>query len=406
MKNYLTLICFFLLLASCSKDNEPDVPIVLSSENAITSFGLTINGALINGTIDPLAKTISFDLVGADLSSLKPTVKYSNKAVLSPSENESQNFNIEVTYLVIAENGDSSVYKVIINNRPVAEENRILTFSTVINNETIEANINQNKLSITFNSGDFDRTALSPNITVSDYATISPDPTIPQNFETPVIYTVTAENGDVKVYKVSVNAPTFRNTSSRPILLFSRAELFISGNFLDQNLPGAELYLSNGTHIYSLPITSSVSYNENDYTTVYSIYTKIPENIPTHSNYRIGFRTDNSDVQSENVIDILAENAPKFVSLNQTSYSWNDVLVITGENLTEIITIPSNGSIFIVKKSGSYDYTLNSTKTEISLILDYGYFFPSYFGRSPSEKTMSFRTQDGRMGESFTTTFN
>ncbi|WP_163517685.1 DUF5018 domain-containing protein [Gelidibacter japonicus] len=403
MKNYLALIYTCLILVSCSKDNEP---IVLSSENSITSFALSINGEIVNGTIDQMEKTISFDLVGAELSSLKPIVQYSNKATLSPSENESQDFNNEVVYQVIAENGESSMYKIIIYNRPIGVESKILTFSTVINNETIEANINHDDLSITFNSGSFDRTALSPIITISEHATISPDPSIPQNFETPVKYTVTAENGDISVYDVMVNAPTISNMSSRPILLFTRASLFITGNFLDPNLPGAELYLFDGTNKYSLPMTDSSSYEQNAHITVFNFYTKIPENIPTHKNYRIGFRTDHSDVLSDIVIDILAENAPKFVSLNQTSYSWNDVLVITGENLTEIITIPSNGSIFIVKKSGNYDYTLNSSKTEISLILDYRYFFPSHFGRLPTEKTISFRTQDGRMGESFTTIFN
>lgn len=403
MKNYLTLICICLLLASCSKDNEP---IILSSENSITLFTLSINGDIVNGTIDQMSKTISFDLVGAELSSLQPTVLYSDKATLSPSQNESQNFNNEVTYQVTAENGASSLYKIIINNRPFATENKILTFSTVVNNETIEAHINHEDLLITFNSGSFDKTSLIPSLTVSDYATISPDPTIPQNFETPVTYTVTAENGTTSTYTVMVNTPTISDTSTRPILLFTRGNLAIRGQFLDPNLPGAELYLFDGTNTYSLPITASEQYDENAFTTIFNLYSKIPENIPTHNNYRIGFRTDHSDVQSELVIDILAENAPKFISLNQTAYSWNDVLVITGENLTEIITIPSNGSLFIVKKSANYDYTLNTAKTEISLILDYYYLFPAYFGDPPHEKTITFRDADGRMGDSFTTTFN
>lgn len=408
IKKYLTLICLVFVLFSCSKDSEPDVPTVLSSQNTLTSFALTLNGEIINGTIDQTAKTISFSLVGAELSSLKPTIKYSDKAKISPSENENQNFNNEVTYTVIAENGDSNMYRVIVGNRPFAVDNKILLFSTVVNNETIEADINHDSSLITFNSGKFDRTSLIPNFTISEYATISPDPTIPQNFEEPVKYTVTAENGDVKVYKIVANLPTLGDNSntSAPLLYYTRADISISGSFLDPNLPGAEMYLFDGTNEYPLPILQIESYDQDEYTTFYSLYTKIPENIPTFNKYKIAFRTNNSVTQSEYLIDILAENSPKFMSLNQTSYSWNDVLVITGENLTEIITIPSNGSLFIVQKSGHYDYTLNSAKTQISLILDYYYLFPAYFGRPPSELTITFRGPDGRMGDSFITTFN
>lgn len=89
--------------------------------------------------------------------------------------------------------------------------------------------------------------------------------------------------------------------------------------------------------------------------------------VPTHNNYKIGFRTTNTDVLSETVVDVLAEHAPKFISLNRTEYSWNDVIVITGENLTEIIRIPSNSSYYIVEKSGHYDYTLNNNKNEYIL---------------------------------------
>jgi hypothetical protein len=115
IKKYFTLVCTFLVLISCSKDTEPDLPIVLSSQNTITSFTLTVNGEIIDGTIDQMAKTISFSLVGAGLSSLKPIIQYSDKARISPLENANQNFNNEVTYTVYAENGDSNIYRVIVN---------------------------------------------------------------------------------------------------------------------------------------------------------------------------------------------------------------------------------------------------------------------------------------------------
>ncbi len=380
----------------------------LSSENTITSFQLTVNGEIINGTIDQIAKTIYFNLVGAELSSSKPTIQYSDKATISPSENENQNFNNEVTYTVTAENGDSNIYKVIIDNRPLGTENKILSFSVSVDNETIVGNINNDTNIINFDIGGLNKSSLIPILSVSEYATISPGPTIPQNFEVPVNYTVTAENGEINEYRVMANLPTIANNTntSAPLLYYTRANLTVSGNFLDPNLPGAELYLSDGTNEYTLPILRSVSYDQNGYTTIFNLYTLIPENIPTYNNYKIAFRTDNSITESDYLIDLLAENVPKFISLNQDSYFWNDVLVINGENLTDTITIPSNGSNFVVSNSNNYDYTLNNDKTQISLILDYYYLFPAYFGRPPSEKTITFWGPGRRIGESFTTTFN
>jgi hypothetical protein len=407
IKKISTLVCILLVLISCSKDTEPDLPIVLSSENIITSFKLTINGEIINGTIDQIAKTISFTLVGAELSSLKPTIQYSEKARIFPSENENQNFNNEVTYTVDAENGDTNIYRVIVNNRQLFTENKILSFSVSADNETFVGNINQDTNIINFDIGGLNKSSLVPVLSFSENATISPDPTIPQNFEVPVIYTVTAENGDKREYKIIANMPDIENYSNsyNPFLYYIRANIMISGKFLDPDKTGAEIYLFDGVNKYELPIIKHENYSR-EIVTIFNLYTRIPENVPTNKNYKIIYKTNLLEIESAQFIDVVAENAPKFKSLSQNSYSWNDVLVINGENLTDVIVIPSNGSNFIVSNSNKYDYTLNNDKTQISLILDYYYLFPAYFGRPPSEKTITFWGPERRIGESFTTTFN
>jgi hypothetical protein len=403
IKKIPTVICIFLIFISFSKNNESDLPIALSSENIITSFKLTINEEIINGTIDQTTKTISISVVGADISQLKPTIQYSAKATIFPSENENQDFNNEITYMVTAENGDSNNYRVIIYNRPFNNENNILAFSVSLDNATFNGNINPDTNIINFDIGELNKSALSPIISVSEHATITPDPTIPQNFEVPVIYTITAENGEEKEYTVMANMPEIYNYNNSN-LYFINANLAISGKFLDPDKSGAELYLFDGVNKYPLPIITHVNY-QGENITIFNLETKIPDNVATNSNYKIIYKTDTFLIESAQLIDVQAENAPKFISLNQNSYSWNDVLVINGENLTESIAIPSNGSNFIVNKN-YYDYTLNNNKTQISLILDYYYLFPAYFGLPPSEKTITFWGEGGRIGESFTTTFN
>ncbi|WP_299103759.1 DUF5018 domain-containing protein [uncultured Tenacibaculum sp.] len=403
-KKILSIVFAILTLISCSKDEAND-PIILSSENSINSFKLTINGEVLSGDIDQLNKTIKFNVVGADLSSLKPTIDFSSKAKIIPSENEYQNFTNEVTYTVYAENGDTNIYKVLINNRPLNTESKILSFSVTIDNQTIEAEIDEDSKTINFDAGGLDISSLTPTISISSHANISPNSSDAQNFEIPVNYTVTAENGSTSQYKVIANMPEISNHKSFH-LYYIRASMIISGNFLDPTKPGAEIFLDDGTNKYKLPIIKHESYSTQERITIFNIFTKIPENVLTSSNYKIIYKTNSLEIKSSQFIDVVAENAPKFISLNKTAYSKNDVLIVNGENIPDTIVIPSNGSQFIIRNSHNFDYTVNSDKTEASLTLDYHYLFPSYFGNPPSEKTISFWGPEQRIGESFTTIFN
>jgi len=268
MEKLIKLLIFTFIIISCSKGDSPTPePVVLSDLNYITSFKLLINGELMSGHINQ-DNTITFDVVGANLNSLTPVVEYSAKARLSPSINVPQNFNNEVDYTVFAENGDSNIYRVIVNNRPLSTENKILSCSVVINNNTIDADIDQESKMITFNSGEFNITALTPTIIISEYATISPNSESQQNFENIVTFTVTAENGETSEYKVISNPPQITAISTlggsfsfNPLLLYTGAKIIVYGYNLNPNLPGAKLYLTDGTNNFPLSILDYSSYN-------------------------------------------------------------------------------------------------------------------------------------------------
>lgn len=407
MKKTFTLLYLLTIITiSCSKgDSAPDEqPVVLSELNFITSFKLMINGQLQDGQINQ-NNTITFAVVGANLSSLAPLVEYSAKARLSPSENDRQNFNNEVVYTVFAENGDSNIYRVIVDNRPLSSENKILSFAVVINNETIDADIDQESKMITFNSGEFDITALTPTITVSEYATISPISGSPQNFENIVTYTVTAENGEPAEYKVISNPPQINNFSYSPALFYTGAEIYANGYYLNPNSSGAKLYLTDGTNDYPLEILDYTSFSTDPFYIEYSLHSQIPENIPTYANYKLVFETTDTKSESGSYIDVLAENAPNPISLNQDLYQWNDVLIIYGENLPDTISIPSNGSNYIIRNSNGYDLTVNPDRTQLSVTLEYYGLFPSYYGRDPEQKTITMLGPNNRAGKSIIANF-
>lgn len=386
------------MFVSCSKDDEPESPIILSSESKITSFTLKVNDEVINGNIDQTAKTIVFNVVGAEISALTPSIEYSTGATISPLENESQNFNNEVPYTVYAENGETSIYRVQVNNRPLSSENKILSFSVILNNQTIDAEINQDSNIISFNTGELDISSLPPTISISEYASISPNNSNSQNFETPVTYTVTAENGEQREYKVIANMPVINNYRSY-YLYYIRANMVISGKFIDPSKPGAEIYLTDGTNKYYLPILNYESYSSQERVTTFNINTKIPENIPTNTNYKIIYKTNLVEIESDQFIDILAENAPKIISTNQNSYSYGDNLIITGENLTDYIGVPSNGSFYQFNPNGSIDATLNPEKTEYNLLMDGSFVRSAFFNNNLTERTVIFIGSEGRMGD-------
>ncbi|MFK5891480.1 MAG: hypothetical protein QM486_12195 [Flavobacteriaceae bacterium] len=400
-----------LTLISCSK-KDPIVPVVLSDQNAISSFKLTINNEIVTGDINQDSKIISFNTVGAELSSLKPTVSYSAKATLSPSENVFQNFNNEVTYTVYAENGNPNVYRVVVNNRPLSTENKILSFSVTVNNQTIVANIDQDTKLITFDSDLFGNTALEPSVTISEYASISPQSNIPQNFNNAISYFVTAENGNMTEYQVIANPPQITGLSSiggvftaNPTLLYVGAEIIISGKYLNQDIPTSDFYLSDGTNSYSLPIIRSETYNSNN-TEIYNLYSKIPDNVLTSSTYKVTFQIGNFKGETQTYLDIQSQNVPNPTALNKNIYQRNDTLIITGSNLTDMIAIPSNGSVFLIKSSNNYDYSVNPERTEIRLTLDYYNLFPSYYGRPQEEKIITILGPAGRAGVTIKTIFN
>ncbi|MGG6232226.1 DUF5018 domain-containing protein [Tenacibaculum sp. SDUM215027] len=398
IKKIISITFTILMFVSCSKDDEPESPIILNSESKITSFALKINGKILNGNIDQTAKTIVFNVVGADISSLIPSIEYSTGATISPSENESQNFNNEIPYTVYAENGETSIYRVQVNNRPLSSENQILSFSVILNNQTIDAEINQDSNIISFNTGELDISSLTPTVSISEYASISPNNSNSQNFETPVTYTVTAENGEQREYKVITNMPVINNYRSY-YLYYIRANMVISGKFIDPSKPGAEIYLTDGTNKYYLPILNYESYSSQERVTTFNINTKIPENIPTNTNYKIIYKTNLVKIESDQFIDILAENAPKIISTNQNSYSYGDNLIITGENLTDYIGVPSNGSFYQFNPSGSIDATLNPEKTEYNLLMDGSFVRSAFFNDNLTERTVIFIGSEGRMGD-------
>ncbi|MFC5282054.1 T9SS type A sorting domain-containing protein [Pedobacter alpinus] len=179
----------------------------LSSANKITSFKMNnqVGNEVINATNNTVAVNV---LAGTNLTNVAPaSIAVSSFAGISPLATATRNFasNSPVTYTVTAENGTTKVWTVIVSE--VSSTLKEITDFKLRNSQFGASIINKNAGTITVNIPDsVNLGSLTPYyIYLSDNAVISPGINTAQNFNNPVVYTVTAPDNTTKNWTVNVN---------------------------------------------------------------------------------------------------------------------------------------------------------------------------------------------------------
>jgi hypothetical protein len=395
-KNLLILLLSIIFI-NCSKDDDGPS---LSSENKILSFKIEVHNITYTGNINNISKEVKIQTLGLEnLISITPSIEISENSTINPSESISQNFNEVINYSVTAENGDIVDYQIITENTRFSNEKQILSFELNIDNESFTGNINHNDLTIDVETYK-DVSNVSPIITISENATISPNINEIQNFNNPIEYTVTAQDGTNSTYTVNILKREINSTVQK---CYVRATSFGRVTYLDLSNQDYQLYIENETNSYLLSFFDTETWNDNGVPTT-NFYFYFDENIETAVNYKLKLKV-NGQTKAETPynLDVLKENAPKINSANQQSYNYNDTLILTGENLVAGIRIPANGNIY--QFSDNY-ISINSNLTILSLPLTYDYaMFPSWVGQ-PSPRPTRVSIYDGRYGDSIILDFN
>ncbi len=395
LKNLLFLFGI-LLFINCSSDDGPS----LSSDNRIVSFTLDYNDLSYAGRINNTTKFISIETVGLEqFNSIVPKIEIPDKATIFPDPNTPQNFNETVEYIVTAENGEKAIYKVNAVNKPYSVEKDILNFNFNIDGEVFQGKIDQDQQKIEVYTYK-DITNLSPEITLSDFATISPSPNEKIDFSSPVKYTVTAQNGSTKVYTVTVYKQEIKISANN---FFIRATFYAQVPYLDISKGDYELFLENDKNSYKLNYFDLEVW-ENSGNVYSNFYFTFSENIVTANDYKLRFKIDGKvKAETADEIDVLAENAPKIISTDKTAYHYTDTLILKGENLVPGLIIPANGYIYVYDKR----YVIvNEDKTEIKMRLDVNRgMFPSWLGQPSPRPTRIYTYINGRYGHSIVVDF-
>ncbi|MEE1964620.1 leucine-rich repeat domain-containing protein [Allomuricauda taeanensis] len=189
---------------------EVNIRRTLKSTNSITSFTVNGNAAKIEGDAISFSFPADSDV---DLTKLKPEIVHTGEKV-TPDSGVEQDFTNVVEYIVTAENGETHKYEVNIR-RTLKSTNSITSFTVNGNAATIEGDA----ISFSFPAdSDVDLTKLKPEI-VHTGKSITPGSGVEQDFTDPVVYTVTAENGDARTYTVTMDIALTAAESDRASLM-------------------------------------------------------------------------------------------------------------------------------------------------------------------------------------------
>ncbi len=147
-----------------------------------------------------------------DISQMRVSANLPNNVMLTPALGV-VDLREPIDVTVMAANGETRKH-VIAGDIRRSSKAQILEFS-LPEKQMKGFVIEENRL-VGLVSGGINLSNLKPSIVVSPHATVSPDPSIPQNFNNPVVYTVTADDGTKVGYTVQIITPNKITKGFRP----------------------------------------------------------------------------------------------------------------------------------------------------------------------------------------------
>lgn len=202
LRAFGAILLLFLSVSSCSKegDSTPE----LRDGNDITAFTVTSDGVNLQVTISGTTISVVAPHTVASAEGLSLGAAISPGASIAPNPTSISSLTNPVTFTVTAENGDRQTYTVSFR-RTLSPENDVLGVLLTYEAEELEANVDLSANQITRElPNNWRLNAVSATFTISELATISPDPTTITDYSNPVTYTVTAEDGTARDYEMTL----------------------------------------------------------------------------------------------------------------------------------------------------------------------------------------------------------
>ena len=282
-----------------------------STENILSSFVFpsAMNASLtsdIRGTIDQNTGRVIAEIPrNIAITQLKAETTISDGATISPDPSSARDYTSGVSYTVTAENGmNRKFYQVTISFLPSMES--ILSsfvFPSAMNaslTSDVRGTIDQNTGQVTAEiPRNIAITQLKAEFTISNRATINPDPSSARDYTTDVSYTVTAENGmNTKIYQVTISRLPSTESILSSFVFPSAMNASLASDvtaIINQNIGLVSAQFPKGTDLSRLQAEVTISGGAtinpdpsiaNDYTSEVS-YTVTAEDGISRKEYRI-----------------------------------------------------------------------------------------------------------------------
>lgn len=178
-----------------------------SSECKLFSYSVGVTGEAIQwGANNTITVTIPYADNWSNLKS-SYTASYDATVTVLGTEDFEHSETTPIKYRVTAENGTSyQDYSVVVKMLPASSKNELETF----NFGTLLGKIDHVAGTVTLELPAGSSKRFAPSITLPEFATVEPASGVLQDFTEPVVYTVTAQNGETKRYTVTVTVSTQR----------------------------------------------------------------------------------------------------------------------------------------------------------------------------------------------------
>jgi len=190
---FLFLITF--ICAACNNDDKNEVIEPLQ----ITSFTFNQFTPAVEAEINQVNLTIKAEIpFDADMKSLIPSIVATEGATITPPPGFTYDFSEGLNFK-LSLGDEAKTYSTVITNA-LSPAKEIISF--IIPDYNVESIINGDKILVTLAYG-VDITQVSPEIIISEKATIQPASGEVVDLSQSQVYTVTAEDGSTKTYTVS-----------------------------------------------------------------------------------------------------------------------------------------------------------------------------------------------------------
>ena len=268
IKKLVFMVFCIAILASCVEKE--------SNDKAIIEFSFSHFSTKVVGLIDESTNTIICNVPNKEgIESWTPTVVISDKATIVPAMGTTNDFSEPCVYTVIAENGSRREYTV----KVLCTQNSIMEFSFSHFSTKVVGVIDESTNTIICNVPDKEGIELwTPTIIISDKATIVPALDTPNDFSEPCVYTVIAENGEIREYTVkalsiqnSITSYTIKagiNSLSEDIeaIITPNNEIFLeSQQWIDNPQKLIATFESNGKEVKVNDVTQQSEITTNNF---------------------------------------------------------------------------------------------------------------------------------------------